>query len=253
MGCGSSSNGGGGASGSGGSGGAKPNKANNPNPQAGAASGVSENYKLFKEAFYPMCLLGDDASKQLRSDAWKLADPNGNGQCSLAELDGFIKQHLLNKGCDESVWKAFRPSYIRAFTDARDIGEDKKLGGSTATADDYVQARTFRVFLSYVVVYAEMYDAFALVDGGGEGVSKDDDRKISPEELKAGVDKLKGFSFACFQNLDAAKADEIFKDMDADGKGAVMLIEWCRWIEQNEQKLGTETGKLLAIGDDEKQ
>jgi len=257
MGCGSSSSGGSGGSGGGGKApkkGGDKGKANNPNPGA-AGSGVSENYKTFAAAFKPLCQLNEPDSKAKRGEAWKLADPNGNGQCSLAELDGWIKQHLLNAdpASGETVWKAFRPCYIRAFTDAKDIGEAKPLGTSTANTDDYIQARTFRVFCSYLCIYGEMYDAFALVDGGGEGVSKDDDRKISPDELKAGIDKLKGFSFAAFTDLDAAKADELFKQMDADGKGAVMLIEWCRFIEQAEQKAGTVTGKLLAIGDDEAQ
>jgi len=193
-------------------------------------------------------------AKKLRIEAWKQADPNGNGQCSLAELDGWVQKVLLLKYPKEgeAIWKAFRPSYIRAFSDARDIGADKKLGKSNCSTDDFVQARTFRVFISYLVIYGEMYDAFAQLDGGGAGVSKDDDRKISPDELKKGINVLKGYSFVFAKDLTEASADAVFKEMDDDGKGAVLLIEWCRYIEQKEQAAGTEMGKLLAIGDDEK-
>lgn len=234
----------------GGAGGASGSK---PAPKKGTAAGCSDEYKKFKDAFFGLCQ-PDAASKELRIEAWKQADPNGNGQCSLAELDGWVQKTLLTKYPKEgeTIWKAFRPSYIRAFSDARDIGADKQLGKSNCSTDDFVQARTFRVFVAYLVIYAEMYDAFALVDGGGAGVSKDDDRKISPDELKAGADKLKGFSFVFAKDLTAQSADAVFKEMDDDGKGAVLLNEWCRYIEQAEQKAGTEMGKLLGIGDDEK-
>lgn len=239
MGCGSSAEGGG-ASGGGGGGGGK------------AGASWTADYKKFNACFSS---LADKANKEARDKEWAKADPNGNGQCSLAELDGWLKKTLLlkypNEG--EAIWKAFRPSYIRAFSDARDIGADKKLGGSNATTDDYVQKNTFRVFIQYAVIYGEMYDAFAQVDGGGAGVSKDDDRKISLEELKAGASKMGGYTLVALKALSkAADVEGVFKKMDADGKGAVLLAEWCRYIEQAEGKAGTAVGKALAIGDDEK-
>jgi hypothetical protein len=215
-----------------------------------AGGGPTPNYGKFKETFAPLTNF-EPASKAARKDAWGKADPNGNGQCSLAELDAWIKATLLTTCAadGEEVWKQFKASYIRAFSDARDIGKDVQLGTSNCSTDDFVQKRTFRVFISYLVVYAEMYDAFAVVDGGGAGVGADDDRKISLDEMKAGCSKLNGFSFACLQGISEAKAEEVFKAMDADGKGSILLSEWCRFIEQAEQKAGTECGKLLAIGD----
>jgi len=215
-----------------------------------AGGGPSPEYGKFKGVFAPLSTK-DDASKSARKEEWGRADPNGNGQCSLAELDGWIKQCLLNAcpGDGEELWKRFRASYIRAFSDARDIGKDVPLGTSNCSTDDFVQKRTFRVFIAYLVVYAEMYDAFSLIDGGGAGVDADDDRKISIDEFKAGVAKLYGFSFACLQGIDDSKAEDVFKQMDADGKGSILLSEWCRYIEQAEQKAGTEVGALLALGD----
>mmetsp|Transcript_48018 Transcript_48018/g.94277 ORF Transcript_48018/g.94277 Transcript_48018/m.94277 type:complete len:243 (-) Transcript_48018:221-949(-) len=241
MGCGGSTDGGGSGGGGGGGGGGAMK----------CPSGSSANYKKFHACFVG---LAQPANKAARVAAWKEADPNGNGQCSLAELDGWLKKALLLKypNDGETIWKAFRPSYIRAFSDARDIGKDKQLGSSNASTDDYVQKQTFRVFIAYAVIYGEMYDAFALIDGGGEGVSKDDDRKVSLEELKAGQSKLKGYGLSALKKLAGADAEAIFKKMDADGKGAVLLNEWCRYIEREEAKAGTAAGKCLTIGDDEK-
>merc|ERR1719155_154189 len=76
---------------------------------------------------------------------------------------------------DESklLYKRFYPCYIRAFLDAADIGKNGKVGGTkTATKDDYVQRSEFRFLNVYLCIYALMYDAFSVVDGG-DGVTKD--------------------------------------------------------------------------------
>jgi len=212
----------------------------------------SPEYVKFKKAFGPLSTK-DDASKSQRKEEWGKVDASGNGQCSLAELDAWIQQRLLavHGASGEELWKRFKACYIRAFSDARDIGKDVQLGTSNCSTDDFVQKRTWRVFIAYLVIYAEMYDAFSLIDGGGAGISADDDRKISLDELKAGVSKLNGFSFSCLQGIDENKVEAVFKDMDADGKGSILLPEWCRYIEQSEQKAATEVGKLLSLGDDD--
>ena len=53
-------------------------------------------------------------------------DPNGNGQASLAEVDGWIQKSLITALAPDKeeairVWKCFRPSYIRAFNDTKDL------------------------------------------------------------------------------------------------------------------------------------
>eukprot|EP00656_Telonema_subtile_P024814 TRINITY_DN26976_c0_g1_i1.p1 TRINITY_DN26976_c0_g1~~TRINITY_DN26976_c0_g1_i1.p1 ORF type:complete len:275 (-),score=75.05 TRINITY_DN26976_c0_g1_i1:300-1124(-) len=209
--------------------------------------------KSFKEAFDPLTILGDDASKEARMKEWNACDPNGNGHVSLAEVDGWIKGRLQGIHGDdkgETLWRSFRPSYIRAFTDARDIGADTALGGAQATSDDFVQKRAFRVLCAYISIYAQMYAAFSALDGGGADKS-DDDRRISREELKAGLDKLGDYDFAAFQNLDDSMADVLFDEIDADGRGFVLLVEWSRYIERKEVEAGTEHSKVLTIGDDD--
>ena len=116
-----------------------------------------------------------DLGKALRKRGFKLADPNGNGLCSLAELETFVLQTLmaaypkdpkkkdhrgdsLERGRD--LFDAFRPSYIRAFTDAKDYKADtgKILEGTKkATNDDFVSKGEFRLFNAYLCIYGTMF------------------------------------------------------------------------------------------------
>merc|ERR1712025_469257 len=151
------------------------------------------------------------------------------------------------------LYKLFYPCYIPAFLDAADIGKNGKVGGTkTATKDDYVQRSEFRFLNVYLCIYALMYDAFSVVDGG-DGVTKDDDRRISPKELEAAVGKFSGHALlGCAQlGMPAAygNTDALFKEMDADGKGKVLLNEWCAYLEKKEAENGTELGLLLTYKD----
>jgi len=96
------------------------------------------------------------------------ADPNGNGLCSLAELETFILSSLMAKYPKDAkskvetgrdLWEQFRPSYIRAFNDAKDYKADtgKVIEGTKkATADDFVSKGEFRYFGVYLCIYAAM-------------------------------------------------------------------------------------------------
>jgi hypothetical protein len=108
------------------------------------------------------------AGEALRKSGFTLADPNGNGLCSLAELEGFVLKALLakfpktaGKGGDRGrdLFDAFRPCYIRAFSDAKDYKADtgKVISGTKkATADDFVSKGEFRFFCAYVCIYGAM-------------------------------------------------------------------------------------------------
>jgi hypothetical protein len=152
----------------------------------------------------------------------------------------------------QDIWKQFRPSYIRAFNDAKDIATNKKIG-KTISADDYVQPSEFRCLAIYLCVYCVMFDAFSLIDGDSAGTTADDDRRIDIDEWKAGYSKIAGIGFAAFQaspGIDDATLEGIFQEMDDDSKGKVLLNEFCAYIEQKEQDAGTAIGSLLAAGDD---
>ena len=93
----------------------------------------------------------DEAGKKLRRNTWTSVDPNGNGLVSLAEADGWIQKYLmLEYGNDigKDIWKAFRPSYIRAFNDAKDVADSVSKG--KINTDDYVSKAEFRILAAYL-------------------------------------------------------------------------------------------------------
>jgi len=199
-----------------------------------------------------------DEAKALRDEQWPVADPNGNGFCSLAEIDGWILKFLIAAGGDTEegtrLWRAFRPSYIRAFNDAKDIGKEIRIGGTTATTEDYVTKSEFRCLISYLTLYAAMFDAFAAIDGS---TGEFDDRRMSLEEWEGGFETLKSYPFTAVAKIvDETTEDtaaSVFAEMDADGKGMVLLAEFCTFIEQAEKAAGTAIGNLLTLAEDELQ
>ena len=56
-------------------------------------------------------------------------------------------------------------------------------------------------------------------------MTKDDDRKISLDELRAGLEQVNHLEYVALKGATAADADALFAEMDNDGGGAVMLIE----------------------------
>jgi hypothetical protein len=139
--------------------------------ELGAAASV--DLHAFVQPFVPLAAASEDAAK-LRNAAFRSADPNGNGLCSLAELEGFVLQKLLaafpkdpkqkdhrgkplERGRD--LFDLFRPCYLRAFSDAKDYKADSGTvleGTKSATNDDFVSKGEFRFFCAYVCIYAAM-------------------------------------------------------------------------------------------------
>lgn len=221
----------------------------------------------FLAAFEHLCVGGKDAtSKQFRVSAWESLDINGNGHVSLAEAGGWIKNHLADTfgsadiGTD--LYKYFYPCFIRAFKDAADYGEAKSIAQKgvtanakyfgTATTDDYVQFFEFRLLCTYLVLYAVIWETFTAIDGGGGG-SEPADRRISLKEWENKIGNFKKhplLSVSVTANADDQK--KVFAKMDADGKGMVLLSEFCMFIEDREFNLKSNWGKLLNAGEPEK-
>jgi len=238
--------------------------------------GTSRQLFLFIFAFQKFCgttkSCGAEKGKQskiARSAAWKVLDNNGNGIVSLAETGKFIQDHLilfytsdekaLGVGKDEAeaLYKHFYPCFIRAFLDAADYGPATKVTGTnnryatkTADGDDYVQFAEFRLLLSYLCIYGTIYEAFANVDGGGVGVDVTDDRRVTEEEWTKNVDSLKGHPLLSLAVSATLPASDVFKAMDGDGKGKVLLGEFSRYVEDFEFDLKSRWGSLLNAGED---
>jgi len=180
----------------------------------------------------------------LRKAAFKSADANGTGKCSLASIGQHVrsslkKEHDIVRG--EELFDLYRPSFIRAFTAAKAIA---KTGDPDD--DNYINFAEFRVLNAYLCVFAGMTDAFMKVDGGGPGVSEDDDRRV---EIKEWMESYDTFSASTFVGLTGIKNDAdataVFGEMDADGKGMVLLSEFCEYIRTKEIESKTPLGKLL--------
>jgi len=152
-------------------------------------SGVTPELMDFLNCFAPLAE-ETPTGEALRKEGFKSADPNGNGLCSLAELETFVLKALVTKypktgkGKEmkepgKDIFTAFRPSYLRAFSDAKDYKADtgaKIKGTKKATDDDFVSVEEFRLFCVYLCIYAAMSDAFSKIDGGGAGRDANDDR-----------------------------------------------------------------------------
>ena len=108
--------------------------------------------KKFVAAFMHLTPL---PNKDARSAAWRQCDYTSNGHVSLAEADGWVQNVLKDKYGDqegEGLWRLFRPSYIRAFYDAKDVGEHEIIIAGELHPDDYVQRREFRLLCAYLCV-----------------------------------------------------------------------------------------------------
>jgi len=204
---------------------------------------ASADLKAFIQAFQPFAEKTLICGK-LRKQAFKSADSNGTGKCSLAEItqhcrETLKKEHGIERG--EELYDLYRPSFIRAFAASKSIA---KTGDPDD--DNYINFSEFRVLNAYLCVYAGMTDAFMKIDGGGEGVTEDDDRRV---EIVEWIKAYGSFSASTFVGLvgieNDSDASALFKEMDSDGKGMVLLSEFCEYIRSKEMEGKTCLGKLL--------
>jgi len=228
---------------------------------------ASDNAKNFVAPFAKLAF----TTTQARKREWMQVDYNGNNIVSLAELDSYILKKLTfvykNKDKALLLWKAFRPSYIRAFNDAKDVSPNKNIKGTRLETDDYVTFSEFKYTCHYLCIYALMYDVFAYVDGRGykgevgefagpnPGKIKGDewdDRRIDEGEWKDmfQTEKVSGSGFVGLQGISSVdEAMQIFHEMDSDNGGMVLLKEWCEYLEKKEEEANTPMGKRLAVGE----
>ena len=256
-----------GGAGGGGGGATGPKQASGPPKGAPNSFGLAVSKKAaskeffnFMSVFEPLC--DEKKGAKAREEGFKAADPNGNGLCSLAELETFVLKSLVTKfpragkGKDlqepgKDLFKAYRPCYIRAFTDAKDYEADsgaKIAGTKKATADDFVSKKEFRLFCVYTIIYAAMFDVFAKIDGGGVGRDANDDKRIEKAEWMAGWKGAQGYGFVAFDSIaDKKEAAAAFKKIDDNGGGIVLLDEWCEFIKAGEVAAKTPIGELLNM------
>ena len=112
----------------------------------------------------------DGASTARRKALFGKFDVNGNGYLSLAEVDKAIRDVLKSPALFAS-----KPVVMRAFQAAR-----RANGKADGHAGDYVERSEFRLLLSYLRSYFELYAAFNRLDTS-------DDRRLNIEEWREGV------------------------------------------------------------------
>jgi Ca2+-binding EF-hand superfamily protein len=207
-------------------------------------SSSSKNLKEFIKSIQPYTEKTAEG-KKLRKFGFGKCDMNGSGECSLAEVDGFVLTNLKSDygpKLGEKLFKTFRSSYIVAYNGAKDLKANAK-----GNDDDYINFAEFRVLSVYLCVYAGMLDAFATVDGGGAGVSADDDRRIGTKEWMKGYAHIKTTGFvglAKLHNDDDARA--AFQSMDADNSGRVIFSDFCNYLSAAEVDAGSKLGGLFS-------
>merc|ERR1712150_416175 len=96
-----------------------------------------------------------------------------------------------------------------------------------------------------------MGEAFGNIDGLGKGIDATDDRRISLDEWKKNRSLLEGHPLRSVSiSCDSAyHPEKIFKAMDGDGKGKVLLAEFATYIEDFEFHLQSRWGILLNAGE----
>lgn len=202
----------------------------------------SEHFKKFKALFEP---LTEPQAADERRKEWDSVDDNASNRISLAEFDGWIQDVLKAKyGTDEGmeIWRVFRPSYIRAFLDACDICAE-------SGDDDYVTFREFRLCIVYLVAYTNLLDAFSSVDGGTNGVTGEDDDRITREEFLSAASAFEATPFVAFDSL-VGREEEIFHEINLEGD-LILFSELCKYAKKVEIEKDTKLGGLLSKGDDE--
>ena len=157
----------------------------------------------------PVKKTAEDRDK--RKKIWRAIDMNGNGYCSLAELDRGIRDVLLLP----EIFDCKKP-IMRAFQAAR-----SKVPPRTKHSDDYVEWMEFRIFLVYLRQYFEYYVMFCRTDLTG-------DHKVDINEFKLALPTLEKWG------VKIANPESEFKKIDKNGGGVIMFDEFCEYaIKKN--------------------
>eukprot|EP01063_Lacrimia_lanifica_P024249 TRINITY_DN3219_c0_g2_i1.p1 TRINITY_DN3219_c0_g2~~TRINITY_DN3219_c0_g2_i1.p1 ORF type:complete len:1199 (+),score=443.58 TRINITY_DN3219_c0_g2_i1:170-3766(+) len=148
-------------------------------------------------------------AKEKRKQLFDSLDNNGNNYLSLAEVNRGIRD-TLQLADDVDV----EPAIKRAFNAVKDLAP-----AHTASSDDYVTFREFRMLLVALKQTLEVYAVFQYVDGGDDGrVNLNEFRKAVPVLEKAGV------------TVKDPEAE--FKALDKNGGGQVLFIEFLHWAQR---------------------
>eukprot|EP00049_Salpingoeca_infusionum_P008019 m.129276 g.129276 ORF g.129276 m.129276 type:complete len:793 (+) comp13889_c0_seq4:80-2458(+) len=159
-------------------------------------------------------LLMQDGAEMKR--LWRNLDYNGNGICSLAEIDKFVSEQfpLLDN----------KPALMRAYKQTTLVDGD---------GDSWVERSEFPFLLRNIFYFNKAFKAF-------EGVDTDNDRRLTKAEFFAGLDNL-GLA------LPKEEADAQFDFMDTNNGGVVLFDEFCKYLARKSVPVGSEVLSEFTI------
>jgi len=133
-------------------------------------------------------------------------DPNGNGLLSLAEVD---------KGCRDviglhDIFDA-KPVIMRAFQAAKKAGKEH----SKHANPDFVTKPEFRLLLSYLHQYLELWRMFTEIENPNE-------HRISIVHFTQAWPKISAWGVT-------GTPEENFRQIDSNGGGEILFIEFTDW------------------------
>ena len=131
-------------------------------------------------------------------EVWNRADFNGNGGCSLAELD---------KLAVEKGWSLSKPALMRAY---------KKTTLQDGDGDPWVEKKEFPAFIANAILFERLWGVFDDLDA-------DDDRRIDLPEFRSGLAKL-----GCEMTEEEAATE--FAKIDTNDGGKVLFRELCAFV-----------------------
>jgi Ca2+-binding EF-hand superfamily protein len=147
------------------------------------------------------------SNKQELKRLWAVCDFNGNGMCSLAEIDKMV--------LDQFPALRHPRALIRAYKKAT-IGDPSR--SYKGKGDSFIQRQEFICLLKNIVYFNRVFSVFEAIDTG-------DDHRIDIGEFKRGLPML-GLQ------LSAHDAEETFRQIDRDGGGQILFEEFCSWLER---------------------
>jgi hypothetical protein len=211
-----------------------------------AGESASSDVNAFLDIFVPLAGKTDD-SKSLRKTAWPSADTSGNGILSLGMVKQWVQRKLASVHGQErgtALSKKYSPISIRAFHAAKEGHESNQ---------DFVTPSEFRLLIAYLCVYALAFDAFDVIEHEDAGGNDDYDQRMSRTKWLAGCRKVSNHGFvalaeAAGPNATDESLGELFDHIHDNGKGMVLLVEWCDYLKDTETAAGTLMGSLIAIG-----
>ena len=145
---------------------------------------------------------------------WQQYDYNGNGMLSLAEIDKFIVEQFPELNVKRALMRAYK------FADADSSG--------------LITRAEFTLLLRSLVYFKQLDAEFSAID-------RDNDRRISVDELMHSGDRLQRLGLGRLRRKDVRA---LFKLMDGDGQGMILFDEFCSYLSRLRALEATERRKV---------